>query len=226
MREIPAREHEIEPVPGLPERLPAGETMLWQGRPAARLVAVHLLKSRWLAGYFLVLAAWGAISGIYDGQQPGGILFSLAVLIALGAVLLGLAELYAWAIWRTTIYTITDRRVVMRFGVAFSMALNLPYGRIDGVSMRPLGAKGAGTIAIKLAPGHRLSWLIQWPHARGWRFAETEPALICLPDADAASAALALAITKHRERHGAVRHAAPERPDVIGMPQHASAAAE
>ncbi len=26
-------EHEFEPIPGLPERLPAGERMLWQGRP-------------------------------------------------------------------------------------------------------------------------------------------------------------------------------------------------
>jgi len=226
MREIPAREHDIEPVPGLPERLPAGETMLWQGRPAARLVAMHLLKSRWLAAYFLVLALWAGASGFYDGQQPGGILFSLAVLIALGAALLALVELYAWAIWRTTIYTITDRRVVMRFGVAFSMALNLPYGRVDGVSMRPLGGKGAGTIAIRLAPGHRLSWLIQWPHARGWRFAQTEPALICLPDAEAASAALALAITRYRERHGAALRAVPERPTVADMLRHAPAAAE
>lgn len=201
MREIPAREHDIEPVPGLPERLPAGETMLWQGRPDPRLVAQHLLKNRWLAGYFLVLALWAGASGLYDGQQPGGILFSVAVLIALGAVLLALVELYAWAIGRTTLYTITSERIVMRFGVAFSMALNLPYGRVDAVSIRRLG-KGAGTIAIQLAPGHHLSWLIQWPHVRGWRLSQAEPALICLAHADAAGEVLALAIAQQRSRHG------------------------
>lgn len=199
-QEIVAREHEIEPVPGLPEHLPAGETMLWQGKPDAKMVARRVLKSRWIGGYFLILAAWAGASGLYDGQTAGGILFSIAVLIALAAVLLGLVELFAWAVARTTLYTITSERVVLRFGVALSLTLNLPFNRVSGVSVRRFGGK-AGTIALQLPPGHRLSWLIQWPHVRGWRFAEPEPALICLPDAEKVGDVLALAIAQYRSRH-------------------------
>ncbi|MDG5493309.1 photosynthetic complex putative assembly protein PuhB [Niveispirillum sp. BGYR6] len=196
MKQFVAREHEIEPIPGLPGHLPAGEQILWQGRPAARLVARHVLKSLWVGGYFLLLALWAAAAGLADGQPLGGILFSVAVLIALAALALGLLELFAWGVERTTLYTITSQRVVMRFGVALSMSLNLPFNQINAVALGRLGGK-AGSIALALRPGHRLSWMVQWPHVRGWRFAAPEPALICLADADAVAAILAMAYGQH-----------------------------
>ncbi len=62
-------------------------------------------------------------------------------------------ELFAWAVEKTTLYTITTERVVMRFGVAISMTLNLPFRQIDSVSLAKIGEK-AGVIAIALLPGH------------------------------------------------------------------------
>lgn len=209
MKQFVAREHEIEPIPGLPGLLPAGEEILWQGRPSARLVARHVLKSAWIGGYFLVLALWAAAAGLYDGQPVGGILFSVAVLIGLAALALGLLELFAWGVERTTLYTVTTERVVMRFGVALSMTLNLPFKQIETVALGRLGGK-AGTLAIALRPGHRLSWLVQWPHVRGWRFAKPEPSLICLPDAEAIAAVLTLAYGQHASaRPSLVRLRAP-----------------
>jgi len=196
VKQFVTREHEIEPVPGLPGHLPDGEKMLWQGRPSARLVARHVLKNRWIAGYFLLLAAWAVVGGLYDGRPVAGIVFSVAVLTALAAIVIGMLELFAWAVHRTTLYTITSKRVVLRFGVAFSMTLNLPFKQIGALALADLGA-GAGNVAIRLMPGHRLSWLIQWPHVRGWRFANVEPSLVCLPDAKEASDVLALAISQH-----------------------------
>jgi hypothetical protein len=196
VKQFIAREHEIEPVPGLPGHLPAGEEILWQGRPSARLVAKHVLKSAWIGGYFVVLALWAAAAGLADGQPIGGILFSVAVLVGLAALALGLLELFAWGVERTTLYTVTSERVVMRFGVALSMTLNLPFSQIDTVALGRLGGK-AGTIAIALRKGYRLSWMVQWPHVRGWRFASPEPSLICLPDAEAVAGILTLAYGQH-----------------------------
>lgn len=196
MKQFIAREHEIEPIPGLPGQLPAGEEILWQGRPTARLVAKHVLKSTWIGGYFVVLAFWAAFAGVADGQPVGGILFSVAVLVGLAALALGLLELFAWGVERTTLYTVTSERVVMRFGVALSMTLNLPFSQIGTVALGRVGGK-AGTIAIALRPGHRLSWMVQWPHVRGWRFAAPEPSLICLPDVEAVAAVLTLAYGQH-----------------------------
>jgi hypothetical protein len=41
-----------EPVEGLPERPPEGESILWQGRPQAWALARESLAIRWVAGYF------------------------------------------------------------------------------------------------------------------------------------------------------------------------------
>lgn len=209
MKQFVVREHEIEPLSGLPGHLPAGERMLWQGRPSARLVARHSLKNVYLAAYFVVLALWAVAAGLSDDRPLGGILFAVAVLTAIGAVLIGLVELFAWGIERTTLYTITTERLVMRFGVALSMTLNLPYRQMNAVSMAPRGRRG-GTIAVALLPGHRLSWLVLWPHVRGWRFSQAEPALICLEDADAVSEILARAVIAWRNSHAGIgRPAAP-----------------
>ncbi|THV23794.1 photosynthetic complex putative assembly protein PuhB [Peteryoungia ipomoeae] len=197
MNQFVIREHEIEPLPGLPGVPPVGEVILWQGRPSSALVARHFLKIRWITGYFLVLGGWAVLAGFNDGQAAGGILFSVAVLTALAGVLIGMIELFAWAVEKTTLYTITTERIVMRFGVAISMTLNLPFRQIDGVALAHFGEK-AGKIAIALQPEQRLSWLIQWPHVRGFRFSRPEPSLICLPDAEKVANILAAAIGQYR----------------------------
>ncbi len=196
MKQFVVREHEIEPVAGLPGYPPHGEEILWQGRPCARLVARHVLKNRWIAGYFGLLIAWAVVGGLYDGRPAAGIVFSVAVLTALAAAVIGILELFAWAVHKTTLYTITSRRVVMRFGVAFSLTLNLPFKQVNALSLAELGG-GAGHVAIQLLAGHRMSWLLQWPHTRAWRLSDPEPSLICLPDAKKAADILALAITQY-----------------------------
>lgn len=195
MKQFVAREHEVEPVPGLPERLPNGESILWQGRPSARLVARHVLKKRWILGYFVLLAAWAVISALYDGRPVAGIVFSVGVLAALAAVLIGMLEMFAWAVEKTTLYTVTSRRIVIRFGVAFSMTVNLPFKQLAGIAKAEL-PNGAGSLALELRPENRLSWLLQWPHVRSWRFARVEPSMICLADVNKVAEILALAVTQ------------------------------
>ncbi|MBC2771953.1 PH domain-containing protein [Rhizobium sp. AQ_MP] len=223
MSQFVIREHEIEPLPGLPGVPPVGEVILWQGRPSSALVARHLLKIRWIVGYFLILASWAVVAGLSDGQPAGGILFSIAVLTALAGVLIGMIELFAWAVEKTTLYTITTERVVMRFGVAISMTLNLPYRQVDGVALARLGEK-AGMIAIALLPEQRISWLIQWPHVRGFRFSRPEPSLICLADADEVSKVLSAAIGQYRGARAEQPRLVVTKPNGSAMPPSVVAA--
>ena len=48
-------EHEFEAALGLPEPLPAGETILWQGAPNWIAMAKHVFRLQWLAVYFAVI---------------------------------------------------------------------------------------------------------------------------------------------------------------------------
>jgi Bacterial PH domain len=174
------RQHDSEPVPGLPQRLPEGERILWQGRPSQRRIATDVLKANWIAIYFAVLIAWALAAGWSDGRPVPAILFSAGVLCILGAVLVGLVELYAWGVTRTTLYTITNRRIVMRVGVGSSITLNLPYGRVAAASMVER-KDGSGDIVFEVAEGVRLSWFHLWPHVRPRHYAKPQAALRCIP---------------------------------------------
>ena len=171
----------FEPVRGLPEKLPQGEHILWQGAPDPHALAREALSLRWVAGYFVVLVVWRIVASSADFPLGEALLHAVP-LVLLGLLGSGIIYLIAWAQARSTIYTLTNKRVAMRIGVALTMTLNLPYVCIGTAQLRP-GARGTGTIAFELIGGSRLSYLMTWPHVRPWRFARTQPALRCIPDA-------------------------------------------
>lgn len=167
------REHDIEPIRGLPGDLPPGEAILWQGAPDARVFARSALGVRWIGGYFAVLVAWAMVGG----TPLGALLTAVAGLLALG-----LAYGFALMVARSTVYTITNRRVVLRIGVALSKCVNLPLVKLSGADLRKLGA-GYGDIALSLQGSSMLGYAMLWPHARPFRLAAPQPMLRALPDA-------------------------------------------
>ncbi len=173
----------FEPVRGLPEELPKDEHILWQGAPDPRRLAREALSVRWVAGYFTLLAVWrvGASSADFSFGVAllHGLPFVVSGLIACG-ILYGIAYVQA----RSTVYTLTNKRVAMRIGAALTMTLNLPYVCI-GTAKLDQKPSGHGTLAFELIGDTRLSYMMTWPHVRPWRMARTQPALRCIPDAEA-----------------------------------------
>lgn len=184
---------DFEPIPGLPRRLPPGERILWQGAPAAGSFAWRFLRLPHLTGYFVALLGWVVVAGAIDGTPVREIAASAAGYGALALLALGLVWGYAGLVERTTVYTMTNRRLVIRAGIALPVAFNLPFSRIDGASMRAF-PDGTGDIALALPEGQRIAYLALWPHARGFRTARPEPALRCVPDVRAVADALAQAL--------------------------------
>ena len=180
----------FEPIPGLPEELPEGERILWQGSPRWQGLAQHALHGRKIFSYCLILMAWVALTAFYEGRAAANILASLAWPIVLSAALL--AIIYVLALWmaRSTIYTITNRRVVMRFGIVLPMSINLPFVRIETAALKRHG-DGSGDIPLTLKGRDRFAWLHLWPHARPWRIKKPEPMLRDLHDVEDVAALLA-----------------------------------
>ena len=185
------REHESEPIPGLPERPPEGEAILWQGAPATRSFMTHAFRLHWIALYFVLLAAWHLAEGWSAGTQDavGGALR----IGARGAVAVGLLAVLARLIARSTLYTITSRRIVMRVGVALPMTVNIPFAAIRTADLR-IDGNGRGDILLRLLPGHRVSYIALWPHVRMWRIAQPAPVLRALPQAGTVAQVLARAL--------------------------------
>jgi hypothetical protein len=186
-------EHDSEPVPGLPARLPPGETILWQGAPSWRSLARRAYHVDVVAGYFVLLLVWSIASSLQAHAGAAATLRNAGMLAGLGIGALGLLGLFAWLTHRTTVYTITNRRVVMRFGIALPMTVNLPFRQIAAAGLK-LHADGSGDMPLSLAGAQRAAYLIFWPHVRPWRMARTEPMLRGVPNGERVARILARAL--------------------------------
>lgn len=171
----------FEPVWGLPEELPEDEHILWQGQPNPRRLAQEAWKLNWILGYFVGLAVLRTT--LSTAQVPlseamgHGLPFLIAGLVA-ALLILGMATVQA----RSTVYTLTNKRVCMRIGAALTITLNLPYVCIANADAK-VRASGYGTIALELLGETRLSYLMTWPHTRPWHLSRTQPALRAIPNA-------------------------------------------
>lgn len=192
-------------IDGIDIPLPEDERVLWQGAPSARSLARYAFHMRKVAGYFALLIALRGLASL-DEPSPGTFFMAGALPLALLGLLtvalsLGLARLCA----RTTVYAITDRRVVMKVGMVVSTLVNIPFRQIEGAAVRPL-PHGAGDIALTLGGDERLAWIMLWPHARGWRLSHPQPALRSVPEATTVGALLrdAVAVAARPEERLAV----------------------
>lgn len=194
-------EHDFEPIRGLPSDLPPGETILWQGEPDWTLMARRVFRVDWVAAYFVLLMAWRVIDGTSNGQDLVTALVAAAWVAPIGIVGLGLLIGLAYLNSRTTVYTLTNRRLVMRFGAALTKAINIPYKIIEGADVNQK-ADGSGDVAVTLVKPNKISIVLLWPHARPGFIAQPQPSLRCLRDASKAAAVLAEALRlSHDQTH-------------------------
>jgi hypothetical protein len=183
-------EHDFEPVRGLPGVLPAGETILWQCAPRWFDLATQAFHIRAVATYFTVMLVWRTVDAVAHGQAAMAAIQSALSVAPLAALSVAILAGLAWLNSRTTVYTITNKRVVLRFGAAVSKAINIPFAIIDSAALKA-APDGAGDLALTLKAPNRLAFLHIWPHARPWRMAAPQPTLRALPNAAAAAALLA-----------------------------------
>ena len=111
----------------------------------------------------LVGAGVGAGAALVPGDwRPAG---------QLGIALLGLVLAFWWTVvpflrWRTTTYTLTDRRLVTRSGVLSKSSLELPLSQVNDVSSeRSLADRvlGCGTLNVQTASDGGVITLVDVP---------------------------------------------------------------
>lgn len=186
----PVTEYEDEPIRGLPGLLPEGEEILWQGAPSWRGLARRVFHLRKLGLYFGALGAWRVGSAVAAGAPAAETAVSVVGLALLAATAVAVLAGIAWLQARTTVYTVTNRRVVVRFGVALPMAVNFPFAIVRSAALRTYG-DGTGDIPLEVSGVERLGFAMLWPHARPWRFGkQAQPMLRCVPDAASVAAVL------------------------------------
>jgi hypothetical protein len=218
-----------EPIPGLPERLPPGEHILWQGAPDWRQLAKDVFHIRAIALYFAALMAWRGAARMAEGGGAHAVFVVVLSLLPVTLIGIGLLALLAYLSARTTVYTITNRRVVMRIGVALPTAINIPFRVIAAADMR-VGAAGAGDIPLSVVGSPRMGYANLWPHVRPWHLRDPEPTLRAIPDARRVALLLTEAVRAALPTASVVTtapprdHHAPSAQNVsLGMPASAGA---
>ncbi|MEM1287501.1 MAG: photosynthetic complex putative assembly protein PuhB [Pseudomonadota bacterium] len=192
-------EFATEPTRGLPAQLPAGEYILWQGAPNWWAFANEVYKVMLLAGLLTAIAVARVISGLSNDATLGVALGQAAVVVVCSVVGLAILVGLSWLVEKTTVYTITNRRVVLRIGVAIQKTFNVPFAQLDGAQLKQR-RDGTGCISLQLKPGVSIAYALIWPHARPWLLSHTQPSLRGLWQADEVAAVLLDAFGKF---HGA-----------------------
>jgi hypothetical protein len=177
-----APEHEFEASHGLPGALPKGERIIWQGSPDVKSLARHAFHVRTLAAYFVLLLLLRGAFAMVDGVGVTEALRSVAILAPLAVVGVGLVVLIAWLVARSAVYTVTNRRVVMRVGVVLNITFNLPLKTIGSAGLK-LHSDGTGDIPLTLTTEDNIAYPHLWPHARPWQLKRTQPMLRSVPHA-------------------------------------------
>lgn len=194
------------PLKGMPEVLPEGEVLVWQGRPAWWSLARRALHIRKVAAYFAILVIWRVAAGMSDGFSLSGSSKNTLMLMGLSVVAICIVALLAFAFSRTTVYSITNRRVVMHIGIALPVALNLPFATIGAASAR-IHSDGTADIPLTIVGDGRIAYLHLWPHARPWLLKHPEPMLRCVADGEKVAAILSRALRAALPENGGAIYA-------------------
>lgn len=215
----------FEPIKGLPEELPEGERILWQGEPRWQNIAKRAFHVRKIALYFVIVMAIQAGMAVQAGTSMGQVFGNAAGTLALAIVAIGIFCTMAFFMSKATVYTITNQRVVMRIGLALSVSINLPFARIESASLRTY-ADDSGDIPLILEKDYRVSYILLFPHARPWHFSRPQPMLRGIDNAATVANILADALAE--KAVGAVNTPATATPDSndtkTSSQPHASAA--
>jgi hypothetical protein len=164
------------------QTLPEGERLLWQGSPTWRGLALRAFHVKSVLVYFGALLALHLLTSWWFGTDLTSTVKSgiwLLIPMVTGPALLGL---FAALTRRTTHYSITNKRVLMRFGIALPVTLNIPFRQISAAALKPY-SDGTGDIPLTTNSETRLAYILLWPHVRPWSFKLTEPMLRSVPDA-------------------------------------------
>jgi hypothetical protein len=147
------------------------ERLLWRGRPNVALLARSAFHTYSVAFYFALLAAVALAT-----DRPG----TAAIVAGAGVVTIAILYFLAWMSARTTLYILTDVRLIMRIGMAIETRINVPLKQVNAAHLRERG-KGFGDISLELNGDRLLGVVLLWPHVRPWHYNRPQPMLRAIP---------------------------------------------
>jgi len=203
-------EYEDEPVEGLPDYLPEGETIVWQGRPTVAAMARRVFFIPHLALYFGLLIAGHTVYRLMEGVSAAQVMGTFVWQAGLAATVLVLLAWLARSYAASVMYTLTSERLVIRSGVALPMMVNIPIEQITAADMR-VYRDGTGDIVLTPIADRKLHWVLLWPNVSAWYSRPIRPLLRGLAEPHRAADAFAAVASQHYQVTAGEQVAVPVR---------------
>ena len=185
-------------------RLAPGETIIWQGSPSWRSAARDMFHMRGLSLYFVLLFALDAYQAWTKQIPAAKAIHDSVPLLVITALALAIIGAVAWFSSRTTRYIVTQRRVILHYGIAMPATLALPLTQIVGASVS-VRRDHTGDIALVLKAGNHMPFLKLWPLARAWHITKPQPMLRGVPQAAVVAGLLVRALHAAERQRTAMR---------------------
>jgi uncharacterized protein with PQ loop repeat len=162
-----------------------------------------MFGTRWVLVLFGILAVSSIFSGLNHDASAGKIALTFFTMLFLGAAITGFCMVWGWLVAINTIYTITDKRLIIRHGVTMPMAINVPYAKVATAAAK-VREDGSGDVSVAMLDGNNVSLFAIWPHNRPWNWQGVAPAMRAIPDAARVGVILHDALVAHVTEHGDV----------------------
>ena len=164
------------------DAIPNGESILWKGRPSLWGFSWNLFGLKWITLYLSILSIVSVArffaSDFYTAFYVDFLPFFLSGIFA-SIILICLAATQTYS----TVYIITENRVIIKTGAALSFLISMPFKKIKEVNLQKRGAS-IGTISFELLSEKRVPYISCWPSVRPWKFKGTQPAFSCIGSVD------------------------------------------
>lgn len=200
----------VKALKPLPEPLPDEEQVLWQGSPSWRPYSRRVFQLDKIALYFAVIVAWVAISAYVNGGEWLAVSQAMVWAVPPALAVLALLALSGWLYARSSVYTITNKRIVIQSGVALPTTVNLPFSKVDKADAHVF-SDGSGDIELSMN-GPRLLYSMIWPNLRLLRLRRPVPMLRALDDPKSIAELLGNALAAEQAPAGELDTAASSTP--------------
>ena len=164
------------------DAIPDGESILWKGKPSLWGFSWNLFGLKWITFYLSILSVVSIArffaSDFHTAFYIDFLPFFLSGIFG-SIILIGLAAIQAYS----TVYIITENRVIIKTGAALSFLISMPFKKIKEVNLQKRGAS-IGTISFELFSKKRVPYISCWPSVRPWKFKKTQPAFSCVGSVD------------------------------------------
>lgn len=156
--------------------LPPDETLLWSAQPKSSAFVRRAFHLKALTMYFALVVGFTSIGALSSAAEMKVLLGSLLWQLSLGGIVLVILSVLGHFYAKSTIYALTNKRFVIRSGLALPSVIAIPLTKLQSAGIRTY-SDDTGDIVLVPDKGLKVYWVLLWPSVRTFEWKHVQPLL-------------------------------------------------